>query len=35
LISILSYVVKVDGDIDKAEIETVLGLFQKLGFAPP
>jgi len=34
LISILSYVVKVDGDIDKAEIETVLGLFQKLGFGP-
>ena len=34
LISILSYVVKVDGDIDRAEIETVLGLFQKLGFGP-
>ena len=34
LISILAYVVKVDGDIDKAEVETVLQIFQKLGFGP-
>ena len=33
LMSILSYVVKVDGDIDRSEIETVLAIFQKLGFA--
>jgi len=32
LISILSYVIKVDGDIDRSEIETVIRLFQKLGF---
>ena len=34
LISILAYVVKIDGDIAKVEIETVLKLFQKLGFGP-
>ena len=33
LISILSYVVKVDGDIAKVEIQTVLAIFQKLGFS--
>jgi len=32
LISILSYVVKVDGEISRVEIETVFRLFQKLGF---
>ena len=32
LISILSYVVKVDGEIARVEVETVLQLFQKLGF---
>ncbi len=34
LISILAYVVKVDGDIARVEIETVLKIFQTLGFAP-
>jgi len=32
LISILSYVVKVDGEVAKAEIDTVLHLFKQLGF---
>ena len=32
LISILSYIVKVDGDIDQSEVKTVLAIFQKLGF---
>ncbi|MFT5169876.1 MAG: DnaJ like chaperone protein [Candidatus Omnitrophota bacterium] len=33
LISILSYVVKVDGKVDESEIQSVLQIFQKLGFA--
>jgi DnaJ like chaperone protein len=32
LISILSYVVKVDGEVAKSEVDTVLQLFQRLGF---
>jgi len=32
MISILSYVVKVDGEVAREEIETVLALFRKLGF---
>jgi len=34
MISILSYVVKVDGNISRVEIETVLKIFQKCGFSP-
>ncbi len=34
LISILSYVVKVDGHIDQSEIQVVVRIFQKLGFSP-
>lgn len=34
LISILSYVVKIDGEIARVEIDTVLKFFQKLGFSP-
>jgi len=34
LISILSYVVKVDHEISREEIQTILNVFQKMGYGP-